>query len=84
MRKIKIVHIQLLPLLSGAQNVMINILESLEEDKYDIYVISKPGSPLVDKIKELGFHYIPVPSLRRELSLFDSIAFVHFFLIFRK
>ncbi len=84
MRKIKIVHIQLLPLLSGAQNVMLNILESLDENKYDIYVISKPGGPLVDKVKEFGFHYIPVPSLRRDISLLDGIAFVHFFLIFRK
>ena len=84
MKKIKIVHIQLLPLLSGVQNIMLKLLVNLDRNKYEIYVLSKPGGLLVEKVKELGFHYIPVPSLRRDLSLLDGFAFIHFFLIFRK
>lgn len=84
MKKIKIVHIQLLPLLSGVQNIMLKLLINLDKNKYEIFILSKPGGPLVEKVTELGFHYIPVPSLRRDLSLLDGFAFIHFFLIFRK
>ena len=84
MEKIKIAHIQLLPLLSGVQNIMLTLLTNLDRNKYEIYVLSKPGGPLVEKVKGLGFHYIPVPLLRRDLSLLDGFAFVHFFLIFWK
>lgn len=84
MKKIKLAHVQLLPLLSGAQNVMLTLLMNLEKEKYEIFIISKPGGPLVKKVKELGFTYIPIPFLRRDLSLLDGFAFLHFFIIFRK
>jgi glycosyltransferase involved in cell wall biosynthesis len=84
MKKIKLAHVQLLPLLSGAQNVMLSLLTSLEKEKYDIYVISKPGGPLVAKVKNLGFTHIPIPALRRNLSILDSVAFFQLFTTFQK
>jgi glycosyltransferase involved in cell wall biosynthesis len=84
LRKIKLLHIQLLPLLSGAQNMMLNLLKGLDKEKYDIYVLSKPGGPLVEEIKKNNFHYIPVNSLRRNLSFWDIIAFISMIRIFRK
>ena len=83
MEKIKIVHIQLLPLLSGAQNVMLAILNSLDRNKYDIYVISKPGGPLVEKVLELGYNYIPLSSFRRSISVLDFVAFIKLITIFK-
>lgn len=64
--------------------MMLNLLTSLDRDKYDIYVISKPKGLLVDRVKELGFNYIPVSSLRRNISPLDILAFISLFLIFRK
>ena len=84
MKKITMLHIQLLPLLSGAQNMMINLLTSLDRNRYEIYVLSKPGGPLVDKLEELEFHHIPVRSLRRNISIPDFIAFFHIFKICKK
>jgi len=84
MIKIKLLHIQLLPLLSGVQNIMLKLLINLDKEKYDIYVLSKPGGPLEDKVKELGFHYIPVSSLRRDLSILDGLAFLDLLRIFKK
>ncbi|MCF7859282.1 MAG: glycosyltransferase family 4 protein [Candidatus Cloacimonetes bacterium] len=84
MKKIKIVHIQLLPILSGVQNVMLKILGSLELDKYDIYVISRPNGPLVEKVSEMEFTHIPLRSLHRRISLFDLAAFFQLIRIFRK
>ncbi len=84
MKKIRIAHIQLLPLLSGAQNVMLTILESLDKNKYDIYVISKPGGPLVDKVVELGYKYIPLSSFKHNISIMDIVAFIKLIIIFKK
>lgn len=81
--KIKICHMQLLPLLTGAQNVMLKILGALDKDKYEIYIISKPGGPLIEKVKELGYNYIPIKSLRRNLSIYDIFAFFKLIKIFR-
>lgn len=84
MKKNKLLHIQLLPLLSGVQNMMLNLLDGLDSDKYEIYVLSKPSGPLVEEVKKRGFHYIPLSSLRRNLSFWDVIAFISMIRIFRK
>lgn len=82
--KIKILHLQVLPLLSGVQNMMLSLLDSLDKEKYDIYVACKPGGPLVDKIKEKGFHYLPLNYLKREISLSDFPAFMEIFFYCKK
>ncbi|MBT4334020.1 MAG: glycosyltransferase [Candidatus Cloacimonetes bacterium] len=82
-KKIKIVHIQLLPLLSGVQNVMLKILKSLDRNKYEIYVISKPDGPLVEKVKELGYNFIPIRSFRRSISILDIFAFIKLIRVFK-
>ncbi len=96
MKKIKLVHVQLLPLLSGVQVIMLDLLGSLDRNKYEIYVISKPDinnsnnkqslgikSPLVTAVEGHGYNYIPVKSLRRNISPLDFIALIQLFLIFR-
>jgi len=83
-KKVKLVHIQLLPLLSGVQNVMLAILSSLDKDKYDVYVISKPGGPLVEKVLELGYNYIPLRSFKRSISIMDFVALIKLIRIFKK
>ncbi len=83
MKKIKLLHIQLLPVIAGAQNVMLKILENLEREKYDIFVISKPGGPLLKKLAEMKIEHIPVKSLRRKISILDIKAFFDIFRICR-
>ncbi|MCF7792783.1 MAG: glycosyltransferase family 4 protein [Candidatus Cloacimonetes bacterium] len=84
MKKIKLLHIQLLPVIAGAQNVMLKILENLDKDKYEIYVLSRSGGPLIEKLEELQIKHIPVNSLRRDLSFWDFIAFFKIWWICRK
>ncbi len=84
MTKQRLLHIQVLPLLSGVQNVMLNILENLPEDQYDIYVISQSGGPLIDKLAELYVTHIPMDSLKRDVSIQDFKAFIGIYRICRK
>ena len=84
MNKKKLLHIQLLPLLSGAQNVMLNILSNLNRDKYEIFVISRPNGPLVEKLEEMKIKHLAIDSLHREISLQDLKAYVEIFRLCKK
>ncbi len=75
MKKIKLLHIQLLPMLSGVQNVMLYLLDNLPKDKYEIYVASLNGGPLVEEVKKRGYTHIELKYIRRNLSLLDIPAF---------
>ncbi len=83
-KRIKIAHLQLLPMLSGVQVMMLSLLKSLNRDKYDIYVICKPGGPLVEQVEAMGYHYIPVKSFRRNISLLDLFSLFRLIFIFKK
>jgi glycosyltransferase involved in cell wall biosynthesis len=84
MAKIKMLHIQLLPLLSGVQNFMIQLLSGLDPDKYDIYIISRGDGPLVQRVVSLGWTHISVNSLVRNFSILDWKAAFDIWRIIRK
>jgi glycosyltransferase involved in cell wall biosynthesis len=81
MKKIKILHIQLLPLLSGVQKMMLLLLDSLDPEQYEIHVVAKPGGPLIKRLEDSGYNFIPVGSLHRNLSPFDIIALIKLYKI---
>ncbi len=84
MTKKKLLHIQLLPLLSGVQNMMLSLLSGLDKQEYEIYVISKPGGPLEEAVHQAGYHYLPVRTLQRNISFCDLAAFVEIYRLIRK
>ncbi len=71
----KLLHIQLLPILSGVQNFSLHLLDGLPRDEYQISVASSPGAPLRDEVLRRGWNYIPVPALRHPISVMDTVAF---------
>ncbi|PID28378.1 MAG: glycosyltransferase family 1 protein [Candidatus Cloacimonadota bacterium] len=79
MKKIRILHIQLLPLLSGVQNVMLDILDGLPKDKYEIWVMSRGNGPLIKVLKERKFHHIELKKIVRNISLSDISAFLEIY-----
>ncbi len=74
-RSIKILHIQLLPLLSGVQNVMIDIMENANSEQFEFSVISAPYGLLIKKLKNMGIKHYPLHGLIREINLYDIIIF---------
>lgn len=84
MRKLKICHVQLLPLLSGVQNMMINLLENLDRNKFEITVVSAPDGPMIDKLKEMGIRHIAIPQLIQKINFHDIPIFIEFYNVFRK
>lgn len=84
MRKIKICHIQLLPLLSGVQNMMINLLENFDRDEYDITVSSARNGPMIEKLKEMDISHVAFPNLVQKINLHDIHIFIQFYKFFKK
>jgi glycosyltransferase involved in cell wall biosynthesis len=75
--KKKLLHLQLLPILSGVQRFSLQLLDGLPDDEYEIYVASKPGGELVSEIHKRGWHYIALPTFRRSLSWLDFFTLIH-------
>ena len=71
--KRKIVHVQLLPLKTGVQNVTLDELLSLDNHSYDKYIICKSEGPLTEVAKIEGIKCIYIPSLCREISFINDL-----------
>lgn len=83
MKKIRILHIQLLPLLSGVQNMMLNLLDGLDPEKYEVYVACRPGGDLVTEIMKRDYNFIPLYHMEHHLSPKDILAFIELYRICR-
>jgi len=84
MRKFRICHVQLLPLLSGVQNIMINLLDHLDKIEYDITVISAPDGPMIGKLNEMHIRHVAFPNLIQKINFHDIRIFIQFYKFFRK
>ncbi|MCL2064727.1 MAG: glycosyltransferase family 4 protein [Candidatus Cloacimonetes bacterium] len=84
MKKIRLMHLQVLPILSGVQNMMIMLLSGLDQDKYEIIVVSRSQGQMVDKVKEKGWEHITINTLVRNISIKDFCAAYQMFRMFKK
>lgn len=82
--KKKILHLQLLPLMSGVQRFSLHLLDGLPPDDYEIWVACKPGGEFVSEIKTRGWNYLPLPTFRRQISPWDIVTFLHLLWLMRK
>lgn len=83
----KIAHIQLLPMLSGVQNVSLQEFLNLDSDvhKFKKTLICKESGELSDEVLRLGGGVYFVPSLEREIHPFkDLISLVKIYAICKK
>jgi glycosyltransferase involved in cell wall biosynthesis len=80
----RVLHIQLYPLLSGVQNVSLQILDNLDPAEWEVYVISQPNGPLVEEVRRRGYTHLAVSTLRRQLSPLDFLAFIRIYFLCRK
>lgn len=85
MKKIKILHIQVLPIMSGVQKAMLDILERLDRTKYHITILCNAEGELTEAAARLNINFIVLPELRREINpLFDIFAFIKLFRLIKQ
>ena len=82
----KIVHVQVIPQLSGVQQVSFDILKGLDNhyDKYIIFGGEEKDSKVHDIFESKGITVIYIDSLKRNISLMDFNAAFDLYKIFRK
>ncbi len=84
-KKVKVIHLQVLPILSGVQKSMYDILIRLDRKRYDLTVLCQSEGKLTDELKRQNIKYITVPELKREINpFFDFYAFIKIYNLFRK
>ncbi len=74
-RRIRICHIQLLPLLSGVQRTMLELLQRLDKTKFEVFVICKEEGDMTGELARLGIKTLFVPTLVRQINpILDALA----------
>lgn len=85
MKKKKIAHLQLLPLLSGVQNVTLQELERLDNNEYEKFIICKESGPLCLEAERNSIDVIFCKYLCREIHpLKDLFSIFSLYVLFRK
>jgi len=80
----KVLHIQLLPILSGVQRFSLHLLDGLDSNEFDVQVACKPNGEFVDEIKARGYQYLPLPTFRHQICFGDILTFFHLLYIIKK
>ncbi len=84
-RRIKIIHIQLLPIMSGVQKAMFELLSGLDQDRYEIMVLCKEEGELTEELRKLSVRTITMGTLVRPINPFlDILALFKLYFLFKK
>jgi glycosyltransferase involved in cell wall biosynthesis len=59
--------VQVLPLMSGVQRVMLDIFRALEQREFELHVACCEEGPLTDELSRQGIHWHVVPALGRSI-----------------
>lgn len=73
-RRVRVCHLQLLPIMSGVQRSMLEIIRHLDKARYDVSVACQGRGPLTERLDELGFRCHLVPALHRPISPFRDMS----------
>lgn len=68
MPPIRICHVQVLPLMTGAQRAMIEIFRHVDRSRYELHVACQHPGPMSEELERLGIACHFVPSLRRPIA----------------
>lgn len=79
---IKIMHVLSDMKIGGAGSWLLNLLEAIDRDRFEIKVVLPQGSLLIDKVRALGFEALPVKGMKDKS--FDAAAVGILLDIFRR
>ncbi|TMP47583.1 glycosyltransferase family 4 protein [Pseudoalteromonas sp. S1688] len=86
--KIKVVHVQVVPILSGVQSISLEIFKGLDSEKYEKFIICSGAYDVQPEFTELfrcaDVEIIQINELKREINIQDCSAFWSLFKLFKK
>jgi len=75
-KKIRLCHVQLLPLMSGIQRITLQILDVLDRDRFEPHVVCQSPGPFSEEVESRGVRCHFVPNLVRPIHpLRDFLAY---------
>lgn len=80
----KLIHLQLLPMLSGVQRFSLHLLDGLPKDQFEIYVASAVGGELEDEVRVRGWKFLPLSALKHPISPMDIPAMLQILWLFHR
>lgn len=90
MNKKKILHIQVLPKLSGVQKISLEILKNLSNDSYEKWILFSKSTDkgdqeeCINKFKDAGVNVLLSSKLKREISFKDFLAMYEIYKLCKK
>lgn len=72
MRKIKVLHIHTLPIISGSGINTLLTMKGLDGNKYEVEFACAPGGSLIDKVKREGIRFQSIKHFRQKINLFND------------
>lgn len=80
----KILHLQLLPILSGVQNFSLRLLEGLDPNQYEIHIAGAGEGFLGPATRDRGWQYHSLRFLTREIGITDLFGLIELILLLRR
>lgn len=85
----KIAHVQVIPKLSGAQQISLDILASIKDDDVDKYIICGEldgalSKEFAQRFESAGVKIISLSSLKRNIGIHDLKCFIELYKVFKK
>lgn len=85
MKKIKVLHVHTLPVISGSGINTFLTMRGLDKNRYEVELACAPGGALIDKVKEEGMRFQPIKHFRQKISpLHDSLALWELYRLIRR
>ncbi len=83
--RIRICHLQLLPLMTGVQRAMLEVLKRLDPRRFEVWVLCKHEGELTDVLAKMGVRVLLVPSLMRQIHPYcDVLALARMVHLFKR
>ena len=86
----KIVHVQVIPKMSGVQQISLDIFDGLKDEKVQKFVICGENDnqneidQFIERFNACGVEVIIIPSMRRNIGLHDYTCFKELYKVFKK
>ncbi|WP_312274343.1 glycosyltransferase family 4 protein [Pseudescherichia sp.] len=86
----KIVHVQVIPKMSGVQQISLDIFDGLKDKNVQKFVICGENDnkneieQFIERFNACGVEVIIVPSMRRNIGMHDYVCFKELYKIFKK
>ncbi len=65
--RFRVCHVQVLPIMSGVQRAMIDMLRFLDTNRYEAHVVCREEGPLTEELQRIGLPFHTVPALDRPI-----------------